>query len=151
MAFGLSPTSLTQILEATDFSRTVTITSSLMDPPITSIIVSRIGDTSGNLVISIEEESFTISGQYTNNFIGSLSYLDARKKAKVITTKNPFKQLEPRYFIVTEYLASLETSFVASYQVSVNGNVVGIVTQQVNNNYTPGKDSLIAAVAGGQA
>ena len=150
MAFGLSPTSLTQILEATDFSRTVTITSDPMDPPITSIIVSRIGDISGNLVISIEAESFTIAGQYTNNFVGSLSYLDARKKEKVVTTKNPFKQLEPRYFIVTEYLASSETSFVASYQVSVNGNVVGTVTQQVNNNYTPGKDSLIAAVAGGQ-
>jgi hypothetical protein len=151
MAFGLSPTSLTQILEATDFSRTVTITSGPLDPTITSITVSQIGDISGNLVISIQEESFTISGQYTNNFSGSLSYLDARKNAKVITTKNPFKQLEPRYFIVTEYLASLEASFVASYQVSVNGSVVGIVTQQVNNNYTPGKDSLIAAVAGGQA
>lgn len=150
MAFGLSPTSLTQILEATDFSRTVTITSAALDPPITSIVVSPIGEISGDLTISTGAESFTISGQYTNNFVGSVSYLDARKKAKTITTKNPFAQLEPGYFIVTEYLASSESSFVASYQVTVNGNVIGTVTQQVNNNYTPGKNSLIAAVAGGQ-
>jgi xanthine/uracil/vitamin C permease (AzgA family) len=52
--------------------------------------------------------------------------------------------------MIVEYLASMTTSFTASYTVAVNGSIIGTVTQQVNNNYTPGRDALISAVAGGQ-
>ncbi len=154
MAYTLSTVVLTEILEATDFTTTVNVTAGAMDPPITSIVVTRADDVSGNLVITTaltpSSNSFTISGQYNNNFTKTIKFLDSNKQESTITSKTAFNQLPAGYFMMVEYLASSSTTFSASYQVSINGNLIGTVTQQVNNNYTPGKDALIAAVAGGQ-
>jgi hypothetical protein len=154
MAYTLSTVVLTEILEATNFTRTVNVIVDGFDPPISSIGVTKAADVNGNIVITTEltpsSNSFTISGQYNNNFTQAIKFLDSNKQENTITSKTAFGQLPAGYFMMVEYLASSSTSFIASYQVSVNGNLIGTVTQQVNNNYTPGRDALIAAVAGGQ-
>jgi len=150
MAYSLSTNTLTQILEATDFSRTVTINSAALDPPITSITVTKVGEINGNIVITTGASSFTISGQYNNNFTKTVTYQDKNKESVTVTSKTAFSALPADYFMIVEYLASLTTTFTASFTVAVNGSYIDTVTQQVNNNYTPGKDSLIAAVAGGK-
>lgn len=171
MAIILSTTILDPTLEFTDFTRTVNVirTDPMFDPAITSIVVTKEFDPIlyfGNLNISTNNSSFfTISGKYSNNFIDSLKYLDENKNEQVINSKSPYLQnvildnpdtnpisvqLPKNYFMIVEYLASAQTSFVAKYKVDVNGSFLSYVTQIVNNNYTVGRDALIAAVTQGK-
>lgn len=160
MAYSLSPTTLAPISEATTFTRTVNVALTASDPAITSLVVTPAANVSGILSITnnltlnpsapLNANTFTISGQYKNNFIASLKYLDKSKVETTITSKTTFQELPAEYFTVVEYLASTEPSFMATFSVQVNGNVIGNVTQQVNNNWTPGQESLISAVAGGK-
>lgn len=160
MAYSLSPTILTPISEATTFTHTVNIQLADLDPAITSLVVTPAANVGGILNITnnltldpaaaLDANTFVISGQYKNNFISSLKYLDKSKVETTITSKTTFQELPPEYFTVVEYLASTEPSFTAVFSVQINGNIIGNVTQQVNNNWTPGKESLISAVAGGK-
>jgi hypothetical protein len=171
VAIVLSTNILTPILEFTDFSRTVNVirTDPMFDPPITSIEVTKEFDPIlffGALDIITDNSSFfTLSGKYSNNFIDSLKYLDENKNEQVIKSKSPYLQtaildnpntnpisvqLPKNYFMIVEYLASTESSFIAKYKVNVNGSFLSYVTQIVNNNYTVGRDALIAAVTQGK-
>jgi len=160
MAYSLSPTILAPISEATAFTRTVNIALIANSTAITSLVVTPAANVSGifsitnNLTLDpsapLDANTFVISGRYKDNFIAQLKYLDTGKVETTITSKTIFQELPPEYFTVVEYLASTETSFMAMFSVQINGNVIGNVTQQVNNNWTPGRDSLIAAVAGGK-
>lgn len=160
MSYSLLPTTLTPVQEATAFTRTVNIALTSTSPAISSLVVTPAANVGGMLTVTnnltldpgapLDSNTFSIVGQYQNNFISSLKYLDIDKAEKTIVSKTSFQELPAEYFTVVEYLASTEVNFTACYSVEINGNIIGNVTQQVNNNYTPGKESLIAAVAGGK-
>ena len=152
MAYTLSPTTLALIAEDTDFARTVTIATAPADPLINSIIVTLGDNTAGNILVTTDTVANTIviSGRYNDNFVKIVNYLDAEKQPQTITSKTAFAELPVGYLLVNEYLASTVTSATATYAVTVNGANLGVVTQQINNNYTPGQTALIAAVAGAQ-
>ena len=152
MAYTLSPTTLALIAEDTDFARTVTIATAPADPLINSIIVTLGDNTAGNILVTTDTVANTIviSGRYNDNFVKTVNYLDAEKQPQTITSKTAFAELPVGYLLVNEYLASTVTSATATYAVTVNGANLGVVTQQINNNYTPGQTALIAAVAGAQ-
>lgn len=152
MAYTLSPTTLALIAEDTNFARTVTIATDPADPLISDIIVTLGDNTTGNILVTTDTVANTIviSGRYSDNFVKIVNYLDAEKQPQTITSKTAFAELPVGYLLVNEYLASTVTSATATYAVTVNGANLGVVTQQINNNYTPGQTALIAAVAGAQ-
>ena len=152
MAYTLSPTTLALIAEDTNFARTVTIATDPADPLISDIIVTLGDNTTGNILVTTDTVANTIviSGRYSDNFVKVVNYLDAEKQPQTITSKTAFAELPVGYLLVNEYLASNVTSATATYAVTVNGANLGVVTQQINNNYTPGQTALIAAVAGAQ-
>lgn len=152
MAYTLSPTTLTLIAEDTDFARTVTIATDPADPLIGNIIVTLGDNTAGNILVTTDTVANTIviSGRYNDNFVKIVNYLDVEKQPQTITSKTAFAELPVGYLLVNEYLASTVTSATATYVVTVNGANLGVVTQRINNNYTPGQTALIAAVAGAQ-
>lgn len=152
MPYTLSTSTLTQILEGSDFSESVSVLKTNLDPVITSITVSPVEPINGNINIGVNVvgESFTISGQYLNNFDKKITYLDDRLDTQVVSSKKAFDAVPDSYFTITEYIASRDTVFTAAYSVTVNGSNIGAITQQVNNNYTPGRDALIAAVQKGK-
>jgi hypothetical protein len=152
MAYTLSPTTLALIAEDTNFARTVTIATDPADPLISDIIVTLGDNTAGNILVTTDTVANTIviSGRYSDNFVKIVNYLDAEKQPQTITSKTAFAELPVGYLLVNEYLASMSTSATATYVVTVNGANLGVVTQEINNNYTPGQTALIAAVAGAQ-
>lgn len=105
--------------------------------------------------IAVSGNVITISGEYENNFQQSIAYLDTDRNPAVVTG---FNQLPEQYFIVSNYTAPAVSTITAEYAVfrqTVNDpegilTPVGQITQSVINNYTPGRDSLKAAVAKGQ-
>ena len=152
MAYTLSPTTLALIAEDTDFARTVTIATDPADPLISDIVVTLGDNTAGNILVTTDTVANTvvISGRYNDNFVKIVNYLDAEKQPQTITSKTAFAELPVGYLLVNEYLASTSTSATAPYAVTEIGANLGVVTQEINNNYTPGQTALVAAVAGAQ-
>ena len=150
-------------MEFDDFSESVTVNTNFnsssapvpVDPTVYYTVV-RSGHTEGSNV-SISGNVITISGQYRNNFTQSITYLDLDR---IPQTVGRFDQLPDEYFIVSNYTAPAERAVTAEYQVyrhSIDSEdtaqsdmYVGSITQTVLNNYTPGRDSLKAAVIKGE-
>ena len=155
MSYSVSPEILVPVLESTNFSRSVSVTTSgglIYDPPITSIEVIKGNNTNGDITITVNSglDGFTISGKYLDNFFKVITYLDNDLKPVTISSKSAFTLLPDDYYTVTEYLASHTTTLIADYAVKVNGNFISTITQILFNNYTPGEQALIAAVAKGK-
>jgi hypothetical protein len=156
MAITLSTTTLPAIEENTDIAQTITVGRLLVppDPAISSVVVTKGANTSGNVVVTISDPglisgnvTITFSGRYNDNFTKAITYEDGDKQVKTVTK---FTDIEPGYNFVSEYLSTGPSTLTASYSVLVNGDELGPVTQIINNNYTIGKDYLIQYVAQGK-
>jgi Tfp pilus assembly protein FimT len=151
MPFTLSSSTLPDTLENTDFSGVVTV---VPDDPavdiVTSITVARGSQfTLGpNIATDISANTVTISGQYSGNFsAGGITFLDKDSKSQTVLK---FTDVPSDFSTVISYSPSGTSNGDATYTVSVNGNVAGTVTQTVINNYSTGRDALIALVAKGK-
>lgn len=160
---GNNSVQLSSVMEHEQFSESVTVrlgfqsntTPAPVDPTVYYTVV-RSGHTNG-ADVSIEGNVITISGAYNNNFQQSITYLDTDR---IPRTVDRFDQLPEEYFIVSNYTAPAERTVTAEYAVyshslgaesSISSDIyVGSITQTVINNYTPGRDSLKAAVIKGQ-
>jgi len=156
MAISLSTTTLPAIDENVEIAEIITISRTLIppDPEITSVVVTKGANTEGNVVITVGEPdlisgnvSLTFSGRYNDNFTNSITYEDGNQQ---VQTVGKFADITAGFNFVSEYLADGTGSVTASYSVVVNGSELGPVTQLINNNYTPGKDNLVAYVAQGK-
>lgn len=156
MAISLSSTTLSAIEENTEIAQTITVGRLLVppDPAISSVVVTKGANTAGNVVVTVSDPALitgnvtiTFSGQYYDNFTKTITYEDGNKQVKTVAK---FTDIEPGYNFVSEYLASSLSTLTASYSVLVNGVELGPVTQVINNNYTPGKNSLVQFVAQGK-
>jgi hypothetical protein len=156
MAITLSTTALPAIEENTEIAQTITVGRLLVppDPAISSVVVTKGANTSGNVVVTISDPglisgnvTITFSGRYNDNFTKAITYEDGDKQVKTVTK---FTDIEPGYNFVSEYLSTGPSTLTASYSVLVNGDELGPVTQIINNNYTIGKDYLIQYVAQGK-
>lgn len=153
MPYVLDISSLPDTFENAEFSGVVSIVQSdplVPEPPITTITVARSADfTLGpNIATDIGAGSVTISGQYNSNFIsGGIQFLDKDQKPQTVLK---FADVPSDFSTVVSYSPSGVSSGVATYTITVNGNVAGSVTQTVINNYTTGRDALVALVAKGK-
>ena len=156
MAITLSTTTLPAIEENIDNAQNITVGRLLLppDPNISSVVVTKGANTAGNVVVTVGSPelitgnvTITFSGRYNDNFTKTITYEAGDKQVKTVTK---FSDIESGYNFVSEYLASGTGTLTASYSVVVNGVEIGPVTQVINNNYTPGKESLIQFVAQGK-
>lgn len=156
MAISLSSTTLPAIEENTEIAQTITVGRVLIppDPLISSVVVTKGANTSGNVVVTVSSPEFltgnvtiTFTGRYNDNFTKAITYEDGDKQVKTVAK---FTDIEPGYNFVSEYLSVGPSTLTASYSVLVNGAELGPVTQVINNNYTIGKDYLIQYVAQGK-
>ena len=155
---GNNSVQLGSVMEHEQFSESVTVrigsltdTTPAPEDPTVYYTMARVGSTNG-ANINIAGNVITISGEYSNNFQQSITYLDTDRIPRIV---GRFDQLPEEYFIVSNYTAPAVRSVTAEYAVyshsSISSDIyVGSITQTVINNYTPGRDSLKAAVIKGQ-
>jgi len=150
MAFQLSPSSLPSTNEDIDLNQTVEITiTGIGGDTVESISVTHTA-IEGTISVStdVDSSSFTITGKYNDNFDKTITYQDSEGATKTATR---WKNLESGYNLVQEYTPSSGGSVLCTYTVLVNGSTTLTITQSVtNSSYTPGKNNLVTAVAGGK-
>lgn len=153
MSYTVSSSTLPDTLENTYFSGVISLVPAdplVPEPAITSITVTRgtqftLGP---NIATDIVANTVTISGQYNSNFIsGGITFLDKNSKSQTVLK---FTDVPSDFSTVVSYSPSGVSTGDAIYTISVNGDTIGTVTQTVINNYSTGRDSLVALVAKGK-
>lgn len=151
MAYTLSPSTLTATSEGTQINQTITVVKGGMDPAVTSIVVYKLEHTQGNINVNIASSSFTVNGQYKQNWNQTIYYEEFRANGNANVTVNQFSNISSNLNFVSGFIANTSPStLTANYAVSINSGANIFITQVIKKNYTPDKDSLIAAVARGK-
>lgn len=155
MAYTLSPATLTATTEKTQLNQTVTVTPGGLDGPVTSIAVTKGANTTGNINVAVSTSSFTITGQYDDNWDKTITYEQFIQSgdtyANVIVTATKWANVSANLNFVSNYTAATTpSSRTATYYVLVNGTSNISLTQSINNSYTAGAMSLVEFVAKGK-
>lgn len=151
MAYTLSPSILPATLEATDVNQTVSVLVSGLDPVVSSIVVTKGANTSGNIVVNVTGSSFTLTGQYYDNWTKSITYEEFTPTGNITAIATTWDAISANLNFVTSYVAETSpSSKTASYSVLVNGSTTLTLTQVINNNFTPGALNLIKYVSKGK-
>jgi hypothetical protein len=155
MSYTLSPATLSATTEKTQLNQTVTVTPGFGSGAVTSIVVTKGANTSGNINVAISTSSFTITGQYSDNWDKTITYeqyvQSGNTYANIIVTATRWANVSANLNFVSNYSAgSVSGSKTATYYVLVNGSSNISLTQVINNNYTSGALSLIEFVAKGK-
>ncbi len=151
MSYSLSPATLPTTTEAVSQNQTVTVVVGGLDPPVTSLIVTKGVNTNGNIVITTGGSSFTITGQYKDNWNKTITYEEYTPTGNITSIATTFDSISPNLNFITSYVPdSLPSSKTASYSVVVNGTTTLSLTQVINNNFTPGALSLVDYVSRGK-
>ena len=155
MAYSLSPSTLTATTEKTQLNQTVNVLKDTLDPAITSIVVTKGINTTGNIDVAVSTSSFTITGQYYDNWDKTIVYEEfvqtGNTWANTFVTVTKWSNVSANLNFVTNYTAATSpSSKTATYYVLVNGTSNIGLTQAINNNYTPGALTLVEYVAKGK-
>lgn len=151
MAYTLSPSTLPATNEKTQLSQTVSVVAGGMDPPVSSIVVTKTGDSLGNIVINVSSSSFVITGQYYDNWEQSITYEEYTESGNISVVVPQFSNISPNLNFVTSFVAATSPSTkTATYYVLVNASSNLSITQTININYTPNKDLLVDFVGRGK-
>ena len=153
MAYSLVPSTLTATSEGTTINQTVSIAKDLLDPAVSSIDVYKLEHTNGNIVLSVSvgTSSFTLSGQYLQNWNQLITYEEFTNTGNANVTVTQFNDVGSNLNFVFQYIANISpATLTANYAVNINNSGNLFLTQVVSTNFTPNKDSLIAAVARGK-
>jgi hypothetical protein len=151
MSYTLSPSTLAATSEGTQVNQTVTITVGTFDPPISSIAVYKLEHTQGNIDVSIGASSFTLNGQYLQNWDQTILYEEFGTNGNANVTVNQFSKVSSNLNFIISYIANTApATLTANYAISINGEANIFLTQPVKTGFTPNQESLIAAVAKGK-
>ena len=155
MAYVLSPTVLPATKEKTQLNQTVTVTKDAFDPAITSVVVTKGANTLGNIVVAVTSPSFTITGQYFDNWDKSITYEEFVESgntwANTFVTVTKWNDISANLNFIQNYTAASSPSTkTASYSVLVNGTTTLSLTQVINNDYTPPAQTLVEYVSKGK-
>lgn len=151
MAYTLSPSSAPSTTEGTQVNQAIAVSSSFGDPAITSIQVYKLEHTNGNIVVTTGASSFTITGQYLQNWDQTILYEEFGTKGNANVTVNQFSKIGSNLNFIISYIANTApATLTANYAISINGGANIFLTQPVKTGFTPNQESLIAAVAKGK-
>jgi hypothetical protein len=155
MAYSLSPATLTATIEKTQLNQSVTVVKDTLDPVVANIVVTKGANTTGNINVAVSTSSFTITGQYHDNWDKSIVYEEfvqtGNTWANTFVTVTRWSNVSANLNFVGNYVAATSpSSKTATYYVLVNGSSNISLTQAINNNYTPGALTLIENIAKGK-
>lgn len=155
MAYTLSPATLTATTEKTQLNQTVTVSKAALDPTITSVVVTKGSNTLGNINVAVSTNSFTITGQYYDNWDKGIVYEESIQTgntwANTFVTVTKWANVSANLNFVANYTAATSPgSKTATYYVLVNGTSNISLTQSINNNYTPGALTMVEFIARGK-
>jgi sugar (pentulose or hexulose) kinase len=157
MSYTLSPSTLTATKEKTSLNQTVTVVPGAFDSAVTSISVIKGDNTLGNIVVtSLTSSSFKITGQYYDNWSKTIVYEGSTQTgetwANTLVTASKWSEIGANLNFVQSYTAATSPSTkTAKYYVVVNGTVANLtLTQVINNDYTPGAQTLVEFVSKGK-
>jgi hypothetical protein len=155
MAYTLSPATLTATTEKTQLNQSVTVSKAALDPAITSVVVTKGSNTLGNINVAVSTSSFTITGQYYDNWDKSIVYEESVQTgntwANTFVTVTKWANVSANLNFVANYVAATSPgSKTATYSVLVNGTTSLSLTQAINNNYTPGALTMVEFIARGK-
>ena len=155
MAYTLSPATLTATTEKTQLNQTVTVVKDTLDPVVANIIVTKGLNTLGNVNVNVSTSSFTITGQYYNNWDKTIVYEEFVQSgntwANTFVTVTRWSNVSANLNFVGNYVAATSpSSKTATYYVLVNGSSNISLTQAINNNYTPGALTMVEFIARGK-
>ena len=155
MAYTLSPATLTATTEKTQLNQTVTVVKDTLDPVVANIIVTKGLNTLGNVNVNVSTSSFTITGQYYDNWDKTIVYEEfvqtGNAWANTFVTVTRWSNVSANLNFVGNYVAATSpSSKTATYYVLVNGSSNISLTQAINNNYTPGALTMVEFIARGK-
>lgn len=155
MAYSLSPSTLTATTEKTQLNLAVSVIKDVFDPAVTSVVVTKGANTTGNINVSISTSSFTITGQYYDNWDKTIVYEEyiqaGNTWANTFVTVTKWANISANLNFISNYAAATSpASKTATYYVLVNGTSNISLTQTINNNYTPGAQTLVEFVGLGK-
>lgn len=151
MSYTLSPATLPPTTEATSLNQTVLVTVSGLDSPVTSVAVTKGANTKGNIVITAGVDSFTITGQYYDNWNKTITYEEYTPTGNITSVATTWDTVSANLNFVTAYAPETSpSSKTATYSVLVNGTTTLSLTQVINNNFTPGALTLVQFVSKGK-
>jgi hypothetical protein len=155
MAYSLSPAILPATTEKTQLNQTVSVLKDALDPEITSIGVTKGENTNGNIDVAVAASSFTITGQYYDNWTYGVVYEEFIQNgntwANALVTVSNWSNINANINFVQGYTAAVSpSSKTANYSVTINGATTLPLTQVINNNYTPGALTLVEYVTKGK-
>ena len=155
MAYTLSPATLTATTEKTQLNQTVTVSKAALDPVVANIIVTKGLNTLGNVNVNVSTSSFTITGQYYDNWDKTIVYEEFVQSgntwANTFVTVTKWSNVSANLNFVSNYVAATSpSSKTATYYVLVNGTSNISLTQAINNNYTPGALTMVEFIARGK-
>lgn len=155
MAYSLSPAILPATTEKTQLNQSVSVLNDALDPVITSIVVTKGENTNGNVSIAVASSSFTLTGQYYDNWTYSIVYEEFVQTdnswANTFVTVSNWSNISANLNFIQSYAAPVSpSSKTANYTVTINGSSTLPLTQVINNNYTPGALTLVEYVAKGK-
>ena len=155
MAYTLSPATLTATTEKTQLNQTVTVVKDTLDPVVANIIVTKGLNTLGNVNVNVSTSSFTITGQYYDNWDKTIVYEEFVQSgntwANTFVTVTKWANVSANLNFVANYTAATSpSSKTATYYVLVNGTSNISLTQAINNNYTPGALTMVEFIARGK-
>jgi hypothetical protein len=155
MAYSLSPAILPATTEKTQLNQTVSVLKDALDPVVANIIVTKGLNTLGNVNVDVSTSSFTITGQYYDNWDKSIVYEESVQAgntwANALVTVTKWSNISANLNFVQSYTAAESPgSKTANYTVTINGATTLPLTQVINNSYTPGALTLAEYVFDGK-
>jgi hypothetical protein len=151
MAYTLSPSTLTTTSEGTQINQTVTVVKDTLDPIVANVQVYKLEHTQGNVNVNISTSSFTLNGQYLQNWDQTVLYEEFGISGNANVTVNQFSKISSNLNFVISYIANTApATLTANYAISINSGANIFLTQMVKTNFTPNQENLIAAVAKGK-
>jgi hypothetical protein len=155
MAYSLSPATLPATTEKTQLNQTVSVLKDALDPVVANIIVTKGLNTLGNVNVNVSTSSFTITGQYYDNWDKSIVYEESVQAgntwANALVTVTKWSNISANLNFVQSYTAAVSPgSKTANYTVTINGATTLPLTQVINNSYTPGALTLAEYVFNGK-
>ena len=155
MAYSLSPAILPATTEKTQLTQTVSVLKDALDPVVANIIVTKGLNTLGNVNVDVSTSSFTITGQYYDNWDKSIVYEESVQAgntwANALVTVTKWSNISANLNFVQSYTAAVSPgSKTANYTVTINGATTLPLTQVINNSYTPGALTLAEYVFNGK-
>jgi len=155
MSYTLFPTTLTATTERTTINQTVTVNKDAIDPAITSIAVTKGANTSGNINVAVSTNSFTVTGQYYDNWDKTIwleeFVASGNTFANTFVTAAKWSNVSANLNFIANYQAATSpASKIATYYILVNNSSNLTLTQTINIDYTSGAQTMIEQISRGK-